>query len=216
MTRTRLLDVFAPKYHSLFSALEKNAENLVLAAEQLEVLLLTDDMQKPPDIILRLNELQTISDSLTNDTYSILRSLFIVPFDKEDINELVNQINDLMESINNIGKMLYSGKVVEQYPIYNELAGIISQASKELYVCCKYFRNTANNKREIIACCDNLSNYEKRANEILYSGILNHLVNNENTGLLTKKKKILELFMTCIHQAGMVTKVIKGIIIKVM
>jgi|GEM_PF-1099085 len=216
MNRTRLLDVFAPKYHSLFPAIEKNAENLVLAAEQLELLIHTDDPQKKTEIILRLNELQTTSDYLTGDTYSLLRSLLIVPFDKEDINEFVNQINDLMESINKIGRMLFSGKVVEQYPIYNELAGIITRSSKELYVCCRFLRNTTNNKREIIACCDNLSNYEKRANEILYSGIMDHLVNDEDTGLLTKEKKILELFMTCIHQAGMVTKVIKGIIIKAM
>jgi uncharacterized protein Yka (UPF0111/DUF47 family) len=216
MNRTRLLDVFAPKYNSLFPAIEKNAENLVLAAEQLEILLRTDDLQKPEDIIVKLNELQNISDSLTNDTYSILRSLFIIPFDKEDINELVNQINDFMESINKIGRMLYSGKVLEQYPIYKDLAGIITQASNELYVCCRYFRNTANNKREINACCENLSNYEKRANEILYSGILDHLVDNENSCLLTRKKKTLELFMTCIHQAVTITKVIKRVIIKVM
>jgi len=201
MTRTRLLDVFAPKYHSLFPSIENNAENLVLAAEQLEILLQTADLKKQSEVVLRLNELQTISDSLTTDTYFLLRSLIVVPFDKEDINELVNQINDLMESVNNIGRMLYSCRIEVKNPIYNEQAGIITQTSKELSVCCRYFRNAGSNKR---------------ANEIFYSGLLNLLVNNEEPVLLTKMKKILEVFMNCIHQTSMVTKVIKAIIIKVM
>ncbi len=212
----RLVDVFAPKYHSLVPSIENNAENLVLAAEQLEILIQTDDRQKQSEIILRLNELQTLSDSLTGDTYSLLRSLIIVPFDKEDINELVNQINDLLESINNIGRMLYSSRIEVKYLIFNELAGIITQASKELTVCCRYFRNTGSNKREITSCCDNLSNYEKKANEIFYSGILDLIVNNEEMASLTKVKKIMEMFMNCIHQTSLVTKVIKAIIVKFM
>ena len=216
MNRTRLLDVFAPKYHSLFPSIEKNAEYLVLAAEGLEILLQTTDFEKQSGIVSRLNELQTISDSLTNDTYSLLKSLIIIPFDKEDLYQLVNQINGLLESVNNIARIFHSCRIEIKHPIYSELAGIIIQASKELSVCCSYFRNAGSNKKEIIACCDNLSNYEKRANEIFYSGLLNLIVNSDENVLLIKMKKILEMFMNCIHQTNKVTKVIKEIIIKVM
>lgn len=187
MNRTRLLDVFAPRYHSLFPSIEKSAEYLVLSAEGLEILLQTSDFEKQSGIVSRLNELQTISDSLTNDTYSLLRSLIIIPFDKNDINQLVNQINYLLESVNNIARMLHSGRIGVKLPIYNELAGILTRSSKELSVSCSYFRNTASNKREIIACCDNISNYEKRANEIFYSGLL-YLI-EERTKRFTSKEE---------------------------
>lgn len=216
MTRTRLIDVFAPKYHSLFPSIEKNAEKLVLAAEQLEVLLKTADLQKQSVILLRLNELQKISDSLTNDTHSILRYLIIVPFDKEGLKEIVNQINYLLESINKIGRILYSNRIEVKYPIYNELARIITQASNELSVCCRYFHNAGSNKKEIITCCDNLINYEKMANEAFYSGLLNLIANNEDMVLFTEMKKFLEMLINCIHQTSLVSKVIKAIIIKVM
>lgn len=213
MNRTRLLDVFAPRYHSLFPSIEKSAEYLVLSAEGLEILLQTSDFEKQSGIVSRLNELQTISDSLTNDTYSLLRSLIIIPFDKNDINQLVNQINYLLESVNNIARMLHSGRIGVKLPIYNELAGIVTSTSKELSVCCSYFRNAAGNKSEISACCDNISNYEKSANEIFYSVLFYLIENGEQKDLLIKKK-ILEMFMNCIHQSNMVTKVIKEVVIK--
>ena len=209
-----MLNVFAPKYSLLFPFLENYTGNLTLATEQLKLLMQSVDPGHQNASILQINELRNKSNNLTYDIYSLLKRLFIVPFDREDMNELVTRIGEVLESIYSISRIIQISEPVETLPAYIEMAEITYLASIEIGSIVSHLSDISKNRSYIILGCETLGILEKRANEIYYSEILKMVVSRETADQLTKEKNSLELFMKCIRQTDMVTEIIRIILRK--
>src|SRR5665647_1389106 len=106
MTRESLRSVFTPKYYSLFPFFDRNGKNLVEAAGQLKILMKTNDPAKQEEIARQISGLEKNSDIILKDTCARLNRLFILPVDREDISKLVNKIDDILEHINSMARMV--------------------------------------------------------------------------------------------------------------
>lgn len=209
-----MLNVFAPKYYSLFPYFDNSAGNLILAAEQLKLLMQTGDPEEQIDIFKRINELEKTGDNIMYDIYSLLNRLFIIPFDREDINELVNKIDNVLDSIVEISRMIHFYKLSELFPLYSEMAEVIYLASNEIGTCCKHLRDVTGNKSHIMKACENLNQLEKKADDIFYCGVLSLYTASGNMAHLTKTKEILETLKRCVGETNSVSKSIRTILIK--
>lgn len=215
MTRESLRSVFTPKYYSLFPFFDKNGENLVEAAEQLKLLMKTNDPAKQEEIARQISGLEKNSDIILKDTCARLNRLFILPFDREDISKLVNKIDDILEHINIMARMVKLYKITEIYPVYNEMAEIVYLASKEISSCLDHLKDIKSYKNLIIKNCGNIRDLVKRADEIFYTGIENLFTRQENAVSMSKKKDILDTYMKCIQETNMVAEIMRTIQIKV-
>ena len=214
MNRNNLLNIFAPKYSLLFPYFENYTGNLTSAAEYFKLIMQTVDPEQQNVITRQINELQNKSNSLTYDIYSLLKRLFIVPFDREDIIELIIRIGEVLESINIISRMIRFYRPVEICPAYMEMAEIIYLASIETGYIVNNLNDIGRNRSFIILGCENLGTLEKRANEVFYSEILKLVVTSENAAQLTEKKNILETLMKCIHQTEAASETTRTILRK--
>jgi len=215
MTRESLRSVFTPKYYSLFPLFDSNGKNLVEAAEQLKLLMTTNDPAKQDEIARQISGLEKNSDIILKDTVARLNRLFILPFDREDISKLVNKIDDVLENINSIARMVKLYRISEIYPVYNEMAEIVYQASKEISSSLDHLKDINNYKNLIIKNCVNIRDLVKRADEIFYTGIVNLFTRQENAVSMSKKKDILDTFMKCIQETSLVGEIMRTIQIKV-
>lgn len=214
MTRESLRSVFTPKYYSLFPLFDSNGKNLVEAAEQLVLLMKTNDPVKQEEIARQISGLEKNSDIILKDTNARLNRLFILPFDREDISKLVNKIDDVLENMNNISRMVKLYKISEVYAVYNEMAEIVYLSSKEISSCLDHLRDINNNKNLIMINCGNIRDYVKRADEVFYTGILNLFIRKEDAVSMTKKKDILDTCMKCIQEVNSVAEIMRTIQIK--
>lgn len=214
MTRESLRSVFTPKYYSLFPLFDSNGKNLVEAAEQLVLLMKTNDPVKQEEIARQISGLEKNSDIILKDTNARLNRLFILPFDREDISKLVNKIDDVLENMNNISRMVKLYKISEVYAVYNEMAEIVYLSSKEISSCLDHLRDINNNKNLIMINCGNIRDYVKRADEVFYTGIINLFIRKEDAVSMTKKKDILDTCMKCIQEVNSVAEIMRTIQIK--
>jgi hypothetical protein len=214
MNRNNLLNIFAPKYSLLFPYFENYAGNLTSAAEHLKLIMQTVDPEQQNVITRQINELQNKSNSITYDIYSLLKRLFIVPFDREDINELTIRIGEVLESINIISRMIRFYRPVEICPAFMEMAEIIYLASIETGYIVNNLNDISRNRSFIILGCENLSTLGKRANEVFYSELLKLVVASENVDQIKKTKNILESFMKCIRHSNATVEIISKILRK--
>jgi len=215
MTRESLRSVFTPKYYSLFPLFDNNGKNLMEAAEQLRLLMKTNDPVKQEEIARQISVLEKTSDIILKDTSTRLNRLFILPFDREDIIKLVNKTDDVLEYINNISRMVKLYKIAEVYAVYNEMAELVYLASKEISSCLDHLKDINNNKNLIMKSCGNIRDLVKRADEVFYTGILNLFVKKEDAVSMTKKKDILDTCMKCIQEINSVAEIMRTIQIKV-
>ena len=214
MNIDKFLKFFVPKDHSFFPLFENDAQNLIVASEQLKLLLETDDPEKHSQIASKIKVLEEIGDTITNKTYEQLNKSFITPFDREDIHELATNIDDIMDSINGVARSIYLYKPKKLLPVYRNQADVIYQASKEIEICLNSLKDAGSNKKTIEKSCNKLAELEHKGDEIYYSGISELFEFEKNVTEFIKSKEVIELLEECIDQAHYVSNTLKAIIIK--
>ena len=214
MNRNSLLNVFAPKYSFLFPYFENYTGNLIRASEQLRLLTQIVDYQQQNVINRQINELHNKGYNLACDIYSLIDRLFIIPFDREDINELVIRVGEILESVTSTVRMIHFSGISEIYPAFIEMADINYQASIETDGIIKHLSDIRKNRSCINLGCETLNILENRAKEVYYSELFKIIVASENVAQVMKTKNILELFMKCSCHTNSTVVIIRTILRK--
>lgn len=216
MSRNILQNVFAPKYYSLFPYLAKSGDNIVEAAGQLKLLMQTKDPDKQAFIANRIKSTEKTAENLKEETYSILNNLIILPFDREDINDLLNKTDDLLDSIDEIGRIVNVNRHTEIFASYVEMSGLIGEAAAEISGCLKSLKDVDGNKHQMYRSCNTLIKLYKDAEDVYYEGVLDIFSKSDNAAELSVRKMIFEAFMESIKGIKAITESVRTILIKVM
>ena len=126
----KFLKFFVPKDHSFFPLFEEDAKNLIRAAELLKDLMVSSDPTEHERISKEIKNVEHIGDEITNKTYEQLNKSFITPFDREDIHELIGNIDDVLDSINGISRRINLYKPIKLIPVYQNMAALIYLVDK--------------------------------------------------------------------------------------
>ena len=212
--KNRFSNIFTPRYYSLFPCIEKDAVNLLNTTSQLKLLTDNDQSDSKLKIAERINELNIRGNIITRETFDLLNSLFIIPFDREDINLLLNKIDDLMDSLNETGKMILSFNLTTKIPVYIELTEILYSMAAEIGACVKNLKDVPGNKKNIIISCARIETLSKSADEIIFTGIAGIFSNGADFTYMTRSKNFLERIRQCIDESRTVERIIKKILIK--
>src|SRR5450759_3658820 len=175
------LKFFVPKDHSFFPLFESDAQNLVKATELLKELLASTEIGGHERYYKEIRDVEHIGDEITIKTYEQLNKSFITPFDREDIHELTANIDDVVDTINGIGRRVCLYKPKKLIPIYKEMADLIYEAAKELEIAIHSLKDPVSNKEKISKACDKVREIEHQADELYFVGISELFEKEEDT-----------------------------------
>lgn len=215
MNIDKILKFFVPKDHSFYPLFEEDAKNLVTAAELLKQLLSSTSVEDHERLYKEIKEIEHIGDEITDRTYQQLNKSFITPFDREDIHELTANIDDVVDSINGIGRRICLYKPKNLMPVYEQMATMIVDAAKEIEACVHCLNDIAANKEGIFRACENVTKIEHKADEYYYVAISELFEQEKDTAELLKNNKILEILERTVDEEEDVTDTIKSILIKI-
>jgi len=199
---------------SYFPDFEQAGQLLVNGAELLKLLIVNDKPQERDQFIRQIKELETRSDKITAKIYIRLNKSFISPFNREDIHELASNIDDVMDSIDDVSGRIGSYQPSELTPFNMEMTEIIYQTTLQIYICLNCLRKAGSEREKIFQASHNINILGKRANEIFFSGISDSLNKEKNLIELIKKEETLEDLDKCICKADSVAFTIKSILLK--
>ncbi|MGB8491983.1 MAG: DUF47 family protein [Bacteroidales bacterium] len=214
MNIDKILKFFVPKDHSFYPLFEEDARNLVEAAELLKQLMSASDIEEHERIFSIIKDVEHHGDDITNKTYLQLNKSFITPFDREDIHELTGSIDNVVDSINGIGRRICLYKPKHLMPVYKVMADMIVEAAKQIEICIHCLNDTAANKAEITTACDQVKIIEHKADEYYFFAVQELFEKEKDASELLKNNKILELMERCVDEEEDVTDIIKGILVK--
>ncbi|MCE5346559.1 MAG: DUF47 family protein [Bacteroidales bacterium] len=214
MNIDKFLKFFVPKDHSFFPLFESGAHNLVKASELLKELMASKGFEEHEKLFKEIKDVEHIGDDLTNEIYDQLNKSFITPFDREDIHELASNIDDIVDSINGIGRRICLYKPKKMIPLYEEMSKVIYEAAKEIEAAIYCLRDPITNKKKIAQTCENVTAIEHKADELYYVGISELFEKEEDPKELIKNNKILETLERCVDEEEDVTDTLKAILIK--
>lgn len=205
---------FTPREPKFFPVLKEMSDTLLVACDLLIECLEKFDHETATEYYFKIKEQERRGDELSNKIFEQLNSTFITPFDREDIHNLSNRLDDVTDFICNSAKkmMLYDpkeipGSAVTMAQYIRESAVCIGKAVDELDVLKK-------DAEHITQYCRELHEIENRADDV-YDHFINDLFKSDRDTIeIVKLKEIMGGLEKATDAAEFVGKIIKTIVVK--
>lgn len=213
MKLNSILSIFTPKDNRFLPLLKDTATTLVDSAKLLEQFFAAPAEQwKELSTHIKAKEVQ--GDRITGDVFKSLNETFITPFDREDIHELTDGMDDVIDAINRSAQkvLLYAPK---QLPEYNrQMATLIRKGTEGIQNAVNELVVVRRNDKKIRQYCKEIKHIEEQADVVYEEGITNLFRGEFDAIELVKLKEIIQELEKAANKINSVGKVIKTIIVK--
>ncbi len=203
-----------PKEPKFFPVLKEMSDVLISASDLLINYLRSDRSNPKLDYYKEIKELERKADSLSNQIFDDLNTTFITPFDREDIHNLANTLDDVIDGINKSAKEidLYNPKKMPESAI--ALAELIKEGTIQIGNAIDELDVLKKNPENIKKYCKELHDIENRADDVC-DNYIKKLFSEETDSIeLIKLKGIVSQLEKTTDTAELVGKIIKTIIVK--
>jgi predicted phosphate transport protein (TIGR00153 family) len=200
-----------PKFYDLLIQMaEVSAEAAILMLDCVKNI----EYEKVVELAKQIKVYEKKGDNTLIKIFDELNTTFITPFDREDIHDLANRLDDVMDYINSCAKkiMLYRPKHIPESAL--ALAQLVDRASDVVLVAVKELSVVKKNAENIKQLCNSLHDIENSADEV-YEEFLSNLFANEKDSIeVVKLREIMQELEKATDATEDVGKIIKTIIVK--
>ena len=199
------------KENEFYLFLEEFAGKIVKAGEAFY-----DLVSNYEDIENKVADVKTLETECDMQAHKILTALnasFITPFDREDIYSITKEMDDIVDSIEEVANRFIVFDVNKLKPESFAMATYIMQAIRELEVMFKHLPEAQKNSivREQIIEVNRIEN----DGDVLYRDALKKLFREENDPIeLIKWKLLYEQLETSLDSCENVANIVEGVIMK--
>lgn len=201
--------MFMPKEAKFFDLFDKQAENLVNAAEFYKKLV--DEAAFTPENVRAMHEREHYGDELTHTIINTLNETFITPFDREDIMALANHMDDIVDGIYMITNRFCLYKITKPTESSKKLGGVIAQSTKALQKALAALRNKKMMKETLLQCVE-INRLENEADVIRDEAISELFEKEKDPIMIIKQKELYEeaenVADYCEHTANVVESIL--------
>ncbi|GHV36072.1 hypothetical protein FACS1894178_6840 [Bacteroidia bacterium] len=205
---------FAPKEPKFFPLLKQMAEVSVIAAKLLVESLEQSSYEKSVEYYKLIKEQEKRGDVLLTTIFEQLNVSFITPFDREDINHLANELDNVTDYINGSAKkiVLYHPKKIPGSAL--TLAKHIKECVDSVVILMNNLSALRKNATIIKTNCELLRELENRADDT-YEHFLIDLFDNEiDSKEIIKLTEIMGVLEKATDAADYIGKIVKNILVK--
>lgn len=115
-----------PKFYPLLSGLS----DVIVEITEAMIEFITDyHPEKVEDNYKKIKEIERKGDRITNQIFDELNVSFITPFDREDINDLSGEMDDVNDFVNSAAKKIYLYRPKQIPPEALEIANSLKDSS---------------------------------------------------------------------------------------
>ena len=199
------------KENEFYLLLEEFAGKIVKAGE-----VFYDLVSNYEDIENKVADFKTLETECDMQAHKILTALnasFITPFDREDIYSITKEMDDIVDSIEEVANRFIVFDVNKLKPESFAMATYIMQAIRELEVMFKHLPEAQKNSivREQIIEVNRIEN----DGDVLYRDALKKLFREEKDPIeLIKWKHLYEQLETSLDSCENVANIVEGVIMK--
>ena len=199
------------KVNEFYLLLEEFAGKIVKAGEAFY-----DLVSNYEDIENKVADVKTLETECDMQAHKILTALnasFITPFDREDIYSITKEMDDIVDSIEEVANRFIVFDVNKLKPESFAMATYIMQAIRELEVMFKHLPEAQKNSivREQIIEVNRIEN----DGDVLYRDALKKLFREEKDPIeLIKWKHLYEQLETSLDSCENVANIVEGVIMK--
>jgi len=213
MSLNTIFQYFIPKDKNFFPLFEQASNNLINMAELLNKAVNTKNADDRLEFFKEIENMEHIGDDITHQIYLELSKNFITPFDREDIDQLATDIDDVADYIHGSANrmLLYKVDIITE-PI-QKLAELILQAVTDLDKAVRELRNLKN-IRAIADSCVRINSIENQADYVFDRAVGDLFAYEKDAVQLIKYKEVLAALETATDMCEDAANVLESILVK--
>ena len=214
MNINSILSIFTPKDVKFIPLLRETAEIADKAAELLQELFSSTDREHIIELSRLIKLEESKGDQSTVQVFQLLNETFITPFDREDITELTDALDDVIDAINRVAHkvILFSPETLP--PATLEMTEVIKKGTTEIKFAVHELTNLRKSNKQIKAHTKEIKHLEEEADRIYEKGTSGLFKSDMRTVELIKLKEIIQELEKAANKINGVGKILKTMIVK--
>ena len=193
------------KFTEVFHAM---TSNLTAACGLLEQFLASPTRHE--EIAARIKDHERKGDQLVKEVIQKLDITFITPFDREDIHQLAEVLDDVLDMVHRAASRMVIYRIAKEVPGCLRLAKLLTEQSQELEAAISRLKEA----KEVLRRCERVNELENQG-DCIYVETMRSLFDEVTDPIeLIKLKEIIETVESGLNCMEDVADVIESIVIK--
>ena len=210
----RLLSVLMPRERQFFTLFNSHASLVVQGAAALVEMLADYSANERRDAyVAKIQGLEKAADDVTHQTVALMHNTFVTPFDRDQINKLIQRMDDILDLMQDTAESLMLYDVHVLTPEVSHLADLVQ-------VCCKRVEaavtqlSSMDNGPAILKICQEIDALETDADRVTQAAISKLFRQEQDLRQLVKLKAVYELLELTTDKCQDVALVIEGVVLE--
>ncbi len=199
---------FLPQNDKFFNLLNELAENILKGAEIINEMFANSELL--PENASKIHVIENRCDDLAHNIISELNKTFITPIDREDIHALTNSLDDIIDSIDTIGRRMTIYRLKGNTIFGTQLSEILLSQVKLIVDIVKSLKDHKNMSQKIFS----VRTLETKGDEVFREALIQLFENQTDPIELIKEKEILEIVEKAVDRCQRAAIVLESITIK--
>lgn len=190
------------------------SKRIVEASDLFAQMISETEHAKQNDLYNKIKAIETECDVITQEIFADLNDTFVTPFDREDMHELCDTLDDVMDLINSSAKrtILYRPKNIPNKAMH--MAEIILEGAKAINIAFGELKIINKKPAKALEECNKLHDLEHEGDDVYDNFVKDLFETEEDARELIKIKEIMSCMEEATDRANSVGKTLKTIIIK--
>jgi predicted phosphate transport protein (TIGR00153 family) len=198
-----------PQDKAFFDVLERESENVVRAAEELEETIKKFDMLE--ERRRRMKEVEHTGDEIVHEIYEKLNKSFITPIDREDITRLASLYDDVLDFMYAVVNRIVLYEINQPTAPMIKFSEIVRESVQNIHQAFLSMRKLQ--RQEIDSKCIEVDRLENEADTLLNESVAS-LFKEKDVIRILKLKEIYEYMETVTDKCEDVSFVLRDVIMK--
>jgi len=200
-----------PKEHRFFELFEQHAAVVKKGLDLFELLL--QNYSRRDELTKQITDTENDADDVAHQIIRLLNNTFVTPFDREDIQTLVNRMDDVMDFVENAGAHLEIYDLPAPPENIDEMLAILQKAFEKLSSAVGMLKDWKH-REAIFQICVEVNSLENQGDAVLRTSLERLFKGASDPFYVIKAKEIYESLEDAIDRCEDLSNVIEAIIIK--
>ena len=216
MSLNSFFQYFVPKEKKFYPLYEKQAEYIDKASKLLRQMLLETDLERLQSLKADIKACETGGDAVLDEFHSTLSSTVLTPFQREDVHELAELMDDFMDRIDDCGNIIFTRRFLDVDEDLTTMAENIMFASESLRNIISRLPHLSDDKKrkEIYRLCQEIKTLEHDNDERYGSYIHKLFTQNYNLTEIIKRKDMVQVLEDATNSVKYISDKVRSIISK--
>jgi predicted phosphate transport protein (TIGR00153 family) len=160
-----------PREDKFFDLFERHSRTIVGAADAMKALLAGEGDAE--EHCRRIVELEHQADDITREVLLAVRKSFITPFDRGDIRDLIQSMDDAIDMLNKTVKTIRRFEQRSFEPGMRDMGALIAEAARLVSEAVPLLSQMGPNSARLAALTEEVTRVEGRSDELYEQGLKN-------------------------------------------